>query len=75
MVAHQWLLLNASPVYAVNNASNGVVTLNGDGHTAHFTPALNFFGLASFQYAVTANDGSGYTNISARARPFPSRKP
>ena len=53
---------NASPVYSVNNASNGIVTLNGDGHTAQFTPASNFFGLASFQFSVIASDGSGYTN-------------
>ncbi len=53
---------NASPVYAVNNASNGVVTMNGDGHTAHFTPAANFFGLGSFQFSVVASDGSAYSN-------------
>jgi len=53
---------NASPVHSVNHASNGTVALNGDGHTAHFTPALNFFGLGSFQFDVTASDGSGYTN-------------
>jgi autotransporter-associated beta strand protein len=53
---------NASPAYSVNNASNGIVSLNGDGHTAYFTPAANYFGLASFQFSVTANDGSSYTN-------------
>ena len=53
---------NASPVYSVNNASNGVVTLNSDGHTATFTPATNYFGLGSFQFGVVAADGSGYTN-------------
>ena len=53
---------NASPVYAVNNASNGIVTLNGDGHTAQFTPSLNFHGLAGFQFSVAASDGSSYTN-------------
>ena len=53
---------NASPVYSVNNASNGVVTLNSDGHTATFTPATNYFGLGSFQFGVVASDGSGYTN-------------
>ncbi len=53
---------NFNPVYSVNNASNGIVTLNGDGHTAQFTPALNFFGLGSFQFSVIASDGSGYTN-------------
>jgi len=53
---------NASPVYSVNNPSNGIVTLNADGHTAHFTPALNFFGLAGFQFSVVASDGGSYTN-------------
>ena len=52
---------NASPVYTVNNASNGVVTLNS-GHIAHFVPTVNFMGLGSFQFTVTANDGSSYTN-------------
>ena len=56
---------NVSPVYSVNNASNGAVTLNGDGHTAHFTPALNFFGLGSFQFSVVASDGSACTNTVA----------
>jgi autotransporter-associated beta strand protein len=52
---------NASPVYVLNNASNGVVTLNS-GHVAHFVPTANFSGLGSFQFTVTANDGSSYTN-------------
>jgi autotransporter-associated beta strand protein len=56
---------NASPVYSVNNASNGAVTLNADGHTAQFTPALNFFGLGSFQFSVVASDGSADTNTVA----------
>ena len=56
---------NAIPVYSVNNASNGAVTLNSDGHTAHFTPALNFFGLGSFQFSVVASDGSAYTDTVA----------
>jgi autotransporter-associated beta strand protein len=52
---------NASPVYSVNNASNGVVTLTSS-HIAQFTPTANFFGLASFQFSVAASDGSAYTN-------------
>ena len=39
---------NASPVYSVNNASNGVVTLNADGHTAQFTPGPEFFRAGQF---------------------------
>jgi len=52
---------NASPVYTANNASNGVITLN-NGHIVHFVPSVNFAGLGSFQFTVTANDGSSYTN-------------
>jgi autotransporter-associated beta strand protein len=52
---------NASPVYAVNNASNGTVIVNS-GHLVLFTPATNYFGLGSFQFSVTANDGTSYTN-------------
>jgi autotransporter-associated beta strand protein len=52
---------DASPVYSVNNASNGVVTLTNS-HIAHFTPDTNFFGLGSFQFGVVASDGTGYTN-------------
>ncbi len=52
---------NASPVYAVMILSNGVVTLNSS-HIAHFVPPANFSGLGSFQFTVTANDGSSYTN-------------
>ena len=53
---------NASPIYLVNNASNGVVTLTS-GHLAHFVPTANFTGLASFQFTVAASDSSHYTNV------------
>ena len=52
---------NAGPVYSVNNASNGVVTLTNN-HTAHFLPAANFSGLGSFRFSVQASDGTSYTN-------------
>jgi autotransporter-associated beta strand protein len=52
---------NASPVYVLDNATNGAVTLNS-GHIAHFTPATNFFGLAGFRFWVTASDGTAWTN-------------
>ena len=52
---------NASTVYAVNNASNGVVSLNS-AHIAHFVPSVNFMGMGSFQFSVSASDGSKYTN-------------
>jgi autotransporter-associated beta strand protein len=54
---------NVSPVYAVNNASNGVVSLVS-GHIAHFTPAADFAGLGSFQFSVVTSD-SAYTNTVA----------
>jgi autotransporter-associated beta strand protein len=52
---------NAGPVYVLSGASNGVVVLNS-GHVAHFTPTLNFSGLGGFQFTVTANDGTSFTN-------------
>jgi hypothetical protein len=53
---------NASPVYTLSNASNGVVTLQS-GHVANFVPATNFIGLASFEFGVTASDGTSCSNI------------
>ncbi|HEV2329989.1 MAG TPA: autotransporter-associated beta strand repeat-containing protein, partial [Verrucomicrobiae bacterium] len=52
---------NWSPVYTVSNPSNGTVTVSG-GHIVDFTPNLGFTGLGSFQFVVTANDGSAMTN-------------
>jgi hypothetical protein len=51
---------NASPVYSVNNPTNGTVTLNGT--VVDFTPNMSFTGLGSFQFVVTASDGSAMTN-------------
>lgn len=60
---------NVSPVYSVKNASNGVVTLNS-GHIAQFTATAGFYGLASFQFSVTASDGSAFTNtVSVLVQP------
>ncbi len=53
---------NVSPVYAAFSPTNGTVSLNADGHTAHFVPAGNFYGLGSFNFSVTANDGSAMSN-------------
>ena len=33
-----------------------------DGHTARFTPAANYAGLAGFNFAVAGNDGTAMTN-------------
>jgi autotransporter-associated beta strand protein len=52
---------NASPVYTLDNSSNGVVTLTS-GHIAHFTPDTDFYGLAAFHFRVDASDGSAYSN-------------
>src|SRR5262249_20779135 len=55
---------NVSPVYAVNNASNGAVSLIS-GHIAHFTPTADFAGLGSFRFSVVASDGAACTNTVA----------
>ncbi len=67
---------NASPVYAVANATNGQVTLQPDAHTAHFTPTPNFLGRATFTFTVTGNDRTSMTNtmgllITKTNRPSP----
>lgn len=54
---------NASPVYAVFEPGHGTVALLGDGHTAHYTPAENFRGLAGFKFSVRSKDGDGRTNM------------
>jgi VCBS repeat-containing protein len=55
-------------VTAVSNPSNGTAVLNGDG-TVTFTPALNFFGTAGFDY--TLSDGSltdtGHVTVTVNA--------
>jgi autotransporter-associated beta strand protein len=42
-----------SVTFGVTNPLNGVVTILADGHTAHFVPTANFFGLASYGFSVT----------------------
>ena len=42
-------------VYTLQNAAHGQVVLLPDGHTAQFTPATNYAGLAAFEFTV--NDG------------------
>ncbi len=44
---------DADLVFAVHDATNGTAVLQGDGHTARFTPTGNFNGPASFLYDVT----------------------
>jgi autotransporter-associated beta strand protein len=42
-----------SPTYGVSGATTGTVALLGDGHTARFTPAPGFAGLANFQFTAS----------------------
>lgn len=39
--------------FAVSNGTNGTATLLGDGYTARFVPAVNFTGLADFNYSCS----------------------
>src|SRR5262249_25130332 len=52
---------NANAVHLVGNATNGTVVLS-NAHFAVFTPLTGFSGLGSFQFSVSGNDGSAYTN-------------
>ncbi len=40
-------------VFAVTSPTNGTVTLLPDGHTARFSPAVNYYGAGQFIYSVT----------------------
>ena len=52
---------NASPAYSVSDAQHGTITLT-NGHLAHFAPATDFAGVATFQFTVAGADGTTYTN-------------
>lgn len=52
-----WKAITAS--FKVSDAVNGSVTLNGT--KATFSPNANFYGLGSFNFIVTGNDGTNYT--------------
>lgn len=61
---------NASPVYSAGNPTNGTVTFYSS-HVVDFTPKMGFIGLGSFQFIVTANDGSAMTNtVSVCVTPY-----
>ena len=47
-------------VTGVENATNGVLEIIGD-DKVNFTPAENFFGLASFEYLVSDGQGESFT--------------
>ena len=51
-----------SPTYTVSGAQNGTVTLNSDGHTAHFLPTGGCYGLAAFNFTVKGSDSTAYTS-------------
>jgi len=53
---------NASPVYAAFGSLNGAVAMQADGHTARFTPRINFAGLGGFNFSVRSSDGAAMTN-------------
>lgn len=52
-----WKAITAS--FKVSNAINGTITLNGN--KATFSPKANFYGMGSFDFTVTGNDGTSYT--------------
>lgn len=55
--------LASNATYTVSHPTNGTVTLLGDGRTARFTPAPDFFGRASFGFVATDTlAGGGLTN-------------
>jgi len=68
----------ADMTFAVSGATNGTVSLLGDGHTARFTPGTGYHGSASFTYTAT-DTGDGVSaaittsaktvTISANSRP------
>lgn len=58
---------DVSPVFTVSQTGCGSVQLAADGHTAHFTPASGFAGVATFNFTVTGSDGSTYTSHVAVA--------
>ena len=48
-----------SATYSLSNITNGSAVLQPDGHTVLFTPTVNFFGRANFDFTV--NDGRTLT--------------
>ncbi len=53
---------NKAPVtFVLSNATNGTAVLQPNGYTAVFTPTLDYFGRARFNFTVTDGDGSTWT--------------
>ena len=57
----------AAPVFTVKMPGCGTVELLADRHTAHFTPATSFVGVASFDFTVTGSDNSSFASHIAVA--------
>lgn len=51
--------------FGVSGAENGNVALGADKHSAHFTPAAGFKGVALFTFTVQGSDGTSYTGTAA----------
>ncbi|MBN2037375.1 MAG: hypothetical protein JW768_11580 [Chitinispirillaceae bacterium] len=51
-----------NPALSVSNAVGGAVSLGSDGHTARFTPASGFSGLAGFAFTVSGTDNTSYSD-------------
>lgn len=53
---------NKAPVtFTLSNITNGTAVLQPNGYTVVFTPTLNYFGRARFDFKVTDGDGSTWT--------------
>jgi hypothetical protein len=50
-----------NPTFSVSNAVNGNVILSSDKHTASFTPASGFGGLAAFNFTVSGSDNTSFS--------------
>jgi pectate lyase len=57
------------PTFTTPSASNGAVTLLGDGHTARFTPNNGFSGLGNFQFVGSASGFSLTGAVSVLVSP------
>jgi hypothetical protein len=63
---------NSSPTYTVLAPTNGTVGLIGGGKVARFTPTASFFGLASFQFTVTAQSFTITNTVGIHVRALPA---
>jgi len=52
---------DVAPSFAITQPGCGSVQLQSDGHTARYTPASGFSGVASFNFTVKGSDGTSYS--------------